>query len=327
MKYKAFISYRRSDSTERAQLLKKILKSHGYDNDEIFLDLYTIHEGEFPKHIQNALHNTEYFILLISNESFCRNEVKDFYLDEIKTAMELNLKIIPILFDGIKIEEVRLPKALEGLSLKNSISYNAEYQDAFDAKVKEFMTANNLKWGDLIKIPTVIITIYLIVSLLCGVALYVRDNYFMPEREQVEVVSERLQEVGQGDFLYLTSHAVYIYNVKSQILNVFYGDAKDAYSTTIKSDQFASVGFWGVSIGLVYEFTKCRVKPHGGGKVVLGYVVATISVVLGAGLGCTLERMIYPKYNSALIIKQLENRDFWKEVIKEKFSHRTIYFQ
>lgn len=327
MKYKAFISYRRSDSTERAQLLKKILKSHGYGDGEIFLDLYTIHEGEFPKHIQDALHNTEYFILLVSNESFSRNEVKDFYLDEIKTAMELKLKIIPILFDNIKIEEVKLPKVLEGLSLKNGISYNAEYQDAFDNKIKEFMTSNNLKWVDLIKLPTVIITIYLSISLICGVALYIRDNYFMPEKEQVEVVSEKVQEIGQGNFLYLTSRAVYIYNVKSQALNVFYGDAKKIYSTTIKSEQFASVGFWGVSIGLVYEFTKCRVKPHGGGKVVLGYVAATISVVLGAGLGCTLERMICPKYNSELIVKQLENKDFWKKVIKEKYSHRTIYFQ
>ena len=72
-KYKAFISYRRTDSSERAQLVKLAIMEQGYNEDDIFLDLHSIHEGDFPQHIKTALHDTEFFILLLSNDSFKRN--------------------------------------------------------------------------------------------------------------------------------------------------------------------------------------------------------------------------------------------------------------
>ena len=84
MKYKAFISYRRSDSSERAQLVKLAIIEQGYTEGDIFLDLHSIHEGDFPQHIKDALHDTEFFILILSNDSFRKNVEKDYYLDEIK---------------------------------------------------------------------------------------------------------------------------------------------------------------------------------------------------------------------------------------------------
>ena len=39
--YDVFISYRRSDSTDRAHLVKEILKAKGYDEERIFLDTST----------------------------------------------------------------------------------------------------------------------------------------------------------------------------------------------------------------------------------------------------------------------------------------------
>lgn len=59
MRYKAFISYRRSDSSERAQLVKLAIMEQGYEENDIFLDLHSIHEGEFPQHIKEALHDTD----------------------------------------------------------------------------------------------------------------------------------------------------------------------------------------------------------------------------------------------------------------------------
>lgn len=43
MKYKAFISYRRPDSSERAQLVKLAIIEQGYTEGDIFLDLHSIH--------------------------------------------------------------------------------------------------------------------------------------------------------------------------------------------------------------------------------------------------------------------------------------------
>lgn len=132
MKYKAFISYRRSDSSERAQLVKLAIIEQGYAEGDIFLDLHSIHEGDFPQHIKDALYETEFFILILSNDSFRKNVEKDYYLDEIKMALDLHLKVIPITFDSLNVDKINLPHILveKGLKLKNGISYYPEYPSA-----------------------------------------------------------------------------------------------------------------------------------------------------------------------------------------------------
>ena len=60
MKYKAFISYRRSDCSELAQLVKLAIEEQGYNEDDIFLDLNSIHEGEFPTHIEEVMQLSEW---------------------------------------------------------------------------------------------------------------------------------------------------------------------------------------------------------------------------------------------------------------------------
>ena len=85
-------------------------------------------------------------------------------------------------------------------------------------------------------------------------------------------------------------------------------------------------GFWTVSIGLVYELSHSRLKPHGNGKSVLAYVAVAASVVIGVGLGCTLERIIFPKQYAKPIRDRLMVQSFWQKVIEKKYSQQNSIF-
>lgn len=325
-KYKAFISYRRTDSSERAQLVKLAIMEQGYNEDDIFLDLHSIHEGDFPQHIKTALHDTEFFILLLSNDSFKRNLEKDYYLDEIRMALDLHLKVIPITFDSLNVEAINLPQFLveKNLKLKNCIPYYPEYPSAFKKKLYEFMKPQKRTLRDLFIISTLLLTIYATFTLCGGLGMYVYDNFFMSEKEQVEVVANHVQE-RDGLLAYYIPGETYIYNIKTHEVKLLKGNDTVLLGTSVSNSQLTQVGFWSVSFGLIYELTHARLKPRGNGKSVLAYIVVVASVAAGFGLGCTLERMMFPKQYVRPIRDKLLSKLFWQKVIIQKYSQQGSF--
>lgn len=327
MKYKAFISYRRSDSSERAQLIKLAIMEQGYNEEDIFLDLHSIHEGEFPLHIKEALHDTEFFILLLSKDSFRRDVEKDYYLDEIKLALDLNLRIIPIVFDSLNVESLQIPQALvdRNLKIKNSIPYYPEYPKAATERLKEFMKPQKFNFWDLVKMPVLILTIYAIVTLLSCIGMWIYDNYFMSEESQIETVVDNLQ-IGDGILAYSIPGKTYFYCTKDQRISYFEGSDNAIIHGDVSVNQITQAGFWTVSVGLVYELSRTRLKPHGNAKSVLAYIAVGVSVVAGIGLGCTIERMLFPKQYADPIRDNLQKKDFWLKVVNKKYSVNSTIF-
>ncbi len=93
-----FISYRRDTAGSFALLLYDKMKSLGFD---IYLDHKEMHSGKFDLQIQENLRASKDFILILSENSLLRNgEPRDFYLEEIELARNLEkenkIKIIPI---------------------------------------------------------------------------------------------------------------------------------------------------------------------------------------------------------------------------------------
>lgn len=327
MKYKAFISYRRSDCSERAQLIKLAIMEQGYDEDDIFLDLHSIHEGEFPQHIKDALHNTEFFILLLSKDSFSRDVEKDYYLDEIKMALDLNLRIIPIVFDSLNVESLSIPQALvdKNLKIKNSIPYYPEYPTAATERLKEFMKPQKRNFWDLVKMPMLILTFYAIVSLFSGIGMWIYDNFFMSEESQIETVVDSIQ-IGDGILVYSIPGKTYVYNTNTGQISSFEGKNNSILTVEPSISQISQAGFWTVSVGLVYEMSRTRLKPHGNSKSMLAYIAVGVSVVAGIGLGCTIERMLFPKSYAKPIRENLQKKDFWQKIVNKKYSGNSIIF-
>ncbi|MBQ3538634.1 MAG: toll/interleukin-1 receptor domain-containing protein [Bacteroidaceae bacterium] len=330
-KYDIFISYRRSDSTDRAHLVREILKLKGYDENRIFLDTHSIHEGDFSEKISTALMSSKAFILLLSKNSIAENNKVeknnqaniDYYYEEIKQALALKLKFIPVLFDNIKIEELDFPEEIKNqkIFLKNSIEYHPE---TFDDKLTIFLQEQKT-WRDFFAVPTIILTIYAIITLASGIGMYIYDNFFLSHDTQIETVANNII-VEDGICYYLLPNEIITYNIKNDsISHLNIGSVPTVINAQLNTEQLYGIGFWSVAVGLAYEITKSKVKPHGG-KAYITYIATGIAVVAGIGLGCTIERVLYPIQHSRLISENLNDKTFWKNVIRNKYSSKTIRF-
>lgn len=327
-KYDVFISYRRSDSTDRAHLVKEILKSKGYDENRIFLDTHSLHEGEFPENIRKALTNSKAFVLLISNNSIAKTRVEedhaintDYYYEEIRHALALKLKFIPVLFDNLKIDTLDFPEDIKNqrIFLKNSIEYNP---DTFNEKLAVFLQEQKT-WRDFFVVPMLILTIYACVTLLSGIGMYVYDSFFLSRDTQLEIVVNKMV-VDDGICYYQLPNGVISYDIKKDsISHLEFSGIPTIINAQFSAEQLYSVGFWSVAVGLAYEITKSKVKPHGG-KAYVAYIATGVAVIAGVGLGCTLERIIFPVQYSKPIVRSLDEDAFWKDVIRRKYSSRTI---
>ena|GEM_PF-2190553 len=129
MQYKAFISYRRNSSVNAYYILKGIMDNSGYLKDDIFLDEQSIGPEYFDKKIKYAIENSNCLVLLVTKNCFVAKGEEDWFLKEIKTALENKKTIIPVLFDGIKTISDVLPSGqLEELFKKEEISNLTRFQ-------------------------------------------------------------------------------------------------------------------------------------------------------------------------------------------------------
>jgi hypothetical protein len=105
------ISYRRSDSSAIAGRIFDRL-SHHYGGDSVFMDVDSIPIGtDFRKHIHETLLQTDILIAVIGANWLGRHgaetarmqETTDSVRVEIETALEREIRIIPVLVDGAKM--------------------------------------------------------------------------------------------------------------------------------------------------------------------------------------------------------------------------------
>lgn len=138
-----FISYRREGGTIYADLLEEKLSAH-FGKDKIFIDRGSIEIGEdFERKISDALSTCEVLLAIIgrtwlsssqteraprwspSNRRKARRRIddpKDYVRQEIATALERDIKVIPILVEGANMPKPEhLPENLKALSHCNGV--------------------------------------------------------------------------------------------------------------------------------------------------------------------------------------------------------------
>ncbi len=326
--YEVFISYRRSDSTERALLIKEMLVQKGYAPESIFLDLHSIHEGDFPERIQSALRNSKAFILLVSNNSFTPENndgisVVDYYYEEIKMALDLKMKFIPVLYDNLKIENISFPKEIKerNISLKSAINFYPEYKDAVEERIYEFLH-DKRNWKEKLTRTGNILGIYTVLTLLSALGMYVYDTFFLSKETQMETVMSHMVSYDGAYCYQLPNEMVCYFPKDGAIKHLRLGEIPPG-TIPINMGQMHEAGLWALVMGLANEVTKSKLKPHGG-KALIAYVVGAVVVATGIGLGCVLERMVFPVEYSSSIQKSLDKKDFWQDIVRRKEFVPTI---
>lgn len=130
-----FISYRRNDSEGFAGRLFDQLSSH-FGEDQIFMDIDTIEAGEdFIEVIEKAVSSCSVMIAVIGRgwltcpDSEGRRRLdhpEDFVRLEIQTALQRNIRVIPVLVQGASIpKSSQLPDVLARLARRNAFELSS----------------------------------------------------------------------------------------------------------------------------------------------------------------------------------------------------------
>jgi hypothetical protein len=133
-KIDAFISYRRSGGIDTAWTLRTFLEKK---NKNVFLDYDALETGKFDSQILKAIRKSKCLLLILSPGSLdkCGCE-DDWVFREIKEALNIGLKIVPIFKDGFDYRGLNnLPDEIKELSSFHGISINYEYFHVFLEKV------------------------------------------------------------------------------------------------------------------------------------------------------------------------------------------------
>lgn len=98
-KYDVFITYRRDDGLNYAQLLFQALEKRGY---KCFLDVRDAQDGEYEKRIMAALRGAPNYIFIMTEGSLHRlSETGNSVYNEVHEALCLHKKVIPVAPSGV----------------------------------------------------------------------------------------------------------------------------------------------------------------------------------------------------------------------------------
>nr|NP_001261556.1 sterile alpha and armadillo motif, isoform K [Drosophila melanogaster]AGB94251.1 sterile alpha and armadillo motif, isoform K [Drosophila melanogaster] len=136
-----FVSYRRSNGSQLASLLKVHLQLRGFS---VFIDVERLEAGKFDNGLLNSIRQAKNFVLVLTPDALHRcindEDCKDWVHREIVAALNSNCNIIPIIdqqFDWPEVE--RLPEDMRSVAHFNGVNWIHDYQDACIDKLERFL--------------------------------------------------------------------------------------------------------------------------------------------------------------------------------------------
>ncbi|XP_073836210.1 sterile alpha and armadillo motif isoform X9 [Musca autumnalis] len=136
-----FVSYRRSNGSQLASLLKVHLQLRGFS---VFIDVERLEAGKFDNGLLNSIRQAKNFVLVLTPNALERcvddNDCKDWVHREIVAALNSNCNIIPIIDNQFSWpESERLPEDMRSVCHFNGVTWIHDYQDACIDKLERFM--------------------------------------------------------------------------------------------------------------------------------------------------------------------------------------------
>ncbi|XP_076364418.1 NAD(+) hydrolase SARM1-like isoform X2 [Tachypleus tridentatus] len=135
-----FISYRRSNGSQLASLLKVHLQLRGFS---VFIDVERLEAGKFDNNLLNSIRQAKHFLLVLTPNALdrCMGDVdcKDWVHREVVEALHSQCNIIPILDNFQWPEPETLPEDMRAVCYFNGVRWIHDYQDACVDKLERFM--------------------------------------------------------------------------------------------------------------------------------------------------------------------------------------------
>lgn len=135
-----FVSYRRSNGSQLASLLKVHLQLRGFS---VFIDVERLEAGKFDNNLLQSIKQAKHFLLVLTPRALERciedHECKDWVHREIVAALNSSCNIIPIIDNFCWPEPEKLPEDMRNVCYFNGVRWIHDYQDACVDKLERFM--------------------------------------------------------------------------------------------------------------------------------------------------------------------------------------------
>lgn len=127
--YDVFISYRRRDGAELAQVVYQALTARGY---RVFMDVRGLPSGRFDNSLLKTIGETPDFVPVLTPECCARRpEEDDWFYREVEHALLSHRNVIPITSEGFEPPKHTSPDELMSkLCFHHAVQYSHEYADA-----------------------------------------------------------------------------------------------------------------------------------------------------------------------------------------------------
>jgi hypothetical protein len=140
-----FISYRRSNGSQLASLLKVHLALRGFS---VFIDVERLEAGKFDNNLLQSIRQARHFLLILTPNALDRciedKECKDWVHREIVAALESQCNIIPIMDNFNWPESEHLPEDMQPVHTFNGVKWIHDYQDACVDKIERFLRGEQI---------------------------------------------------------------------------------------------------------------------------------------------------------------------------------------
>uniref|UniRef100_T1J6E6 ADP-ribosyl cyclase/cyclic ADP-ribose hydrolase n=1 Tax=Strigamia maritima TaxID=126957 RepID=T1J6E6_STRMM len=135
-----FVSYRRSNGSQLASLLKVHLQLRSFS---VFIDVERLEAGKFDINLLQSIRQAKHFLLVLTPNALDRcindTECKDWVHREIVTALDSQCNIIPIIDNFQWPEPENLPEDMRPVCYFNGVRWIHDYQDACVDKLEGFI--------------------------------------------------------------------------------------------------------------------------------------------------------------------------------------------
>lgn len=135
-----FVSYRRSNGSQLASLLKVHLQLRGFT---VFIDVERLEAGKFDNNLLQSIRQAKHFLLVLTPSALDRckhdNEQKDWVHREIVAALQSQCNIVPITDNFMWPEPEELPEDMRAVCHFNGVRWIHDYQDACVEKLESFL--------------------------------------------------------------------------------------------------------------------------------------------------------------------------------------------
>lgn len=136
-----FVSYRRSNGSQLASLLKVHLQLRGFT---VFIDVERLEAGKFDNNLLQSIQKAKHFLLVLTPQALQRcigdAERKDWVHREIVAALQAQCNIIPIIDNFQWPEAEDLPEDMRQVCHFNGVRWIHDYQDACVDKLERYLT-------------------------------------------------------------------------------------------------------------------------------------------------------------------------------------------